>query len=65
MFICSVTNLFDNYVYHQVDVFPNPATSQITLKFKYFDSFKEENATIEIIDLNGKKSDGKLPRYCI
>jgi hypothetical protein len=53
--ICSVTGLYDNYVYHQIAVFPNPATDQITLKFKYFDSFKDENSTIEIIDLNGSK----------
>lgn len=53
--ICSVTNLYDNYVYHQIDIFPNPAQNQITLKFKYFDSFKQENSSIEIVDLNGKK----------
>ena len=53
--ICSVTNLYDNYVHHQLDIFPNPASNQITLKFKYFDSFKDESATIEVIDLSGKK----------
>ena len=53
--ICSTTALYDNYVYHQIAVFPNPATNQITLKFKYFDSFKDENSTIEIINLNGNK----------
>ena len=53
--ICSVTNLYDNYVYHQIDVFPNPATNQITLKFKYFDSFNDNNSIIEIIDINGKQ----------
>lgn len=53
--ICSATSLYDNYVYHQLAVFPNPATNLITLKFKYFDSFKDENSIIEIIDLNGNK----------
>ncbi|MDP1801794.1 MAG: T9SS type A sorting domain-containing protein [Bacteroidota bacterium] len=53
--ICNVTSVIENYVYHQLNIFPNPATNQITLKFKYFDSFKDENCSIEIIDLNGKK----------
>jgi hypothetical protein len=53
--ICSVTGIYDNYVYHEISVFPNPATNQISIKFKYFDSFKDENSTIEIVDLNGKK----------
>ncbi len=53
--ICSITNLFDNYVYHQINIFPNPANNQITLKFKYFDTFKEENCMMEIIDINGRK----------
>lgn len=53
--ICSVTGLYDNYVYHQINIFPNPAINQITVRFKYFDSFKDENATIEIIDMTGKK----------
>ena len=53
--ICSVTGIYDNYVYHQIAISPNPASNQISIKFKYFDSFKEGNSTIEVIDLNGKK----------
>jgi hypothetical protein len=51
--ICGTVSLFEQYVYHELSVWPNPAKDNIEIKFKYIGD-KEVVGQVSIMDINGK-----------
>jgi hypothetical protein len=52
--ICGNVSLFEQYVYHELSIIPNPAKDYIEIKFKHIGN-KSINGVISICDINGKE----------